>query len=133
MEEQPWYTSWYVKTTVVVVVVGFIYIKIKPYTYDLSFDTMIHRFLNSSIGKRLLPTQEKQDNFSIFIQKYMLQFQFLYVEKSKKEYDIDKIVTKKTMIHLQYFFNKHRPTQLKNNNFSRRYVKESKNKTMKRK
>ena len=57
----------------------------------------------------------------------------LVTMKSKKEYDIDKIVTKKTMIHLQYFFNKHSPTQLKNNNFSRRYLKEYKNKTMKRK
>ena len=115
------------------------YIKIKPYTYDLSFDTIIQRFLNSSIGKRLLQTKEHQDNFSIFIQQYMLKFQFLYVEKSKKEYDIDKIVTKKTMIHLQYFFNKHGLTQLKNinnnnnNNISRRYVKTSKNKTLKRK
>ena len=51
------------------------------------------------------------------------------------------------MVHLQYFFNKHKPYQLKNmnknvynfvndnnlNNDSRRYVKTSKNKTMKRK
>jgi hypothetical protein len=35
MEEQPWYTSWYVKTTVIVVVVIFIYIKVKPYIYHL--------------------------------------------------------------------------------------------------
>jgi hypothetical protein len=35
MEEQPWYTSWYMKTTIVVIVVVFIYIKIRPYIYHL--------------------------------------------------------------------------------------------------
>jgi len=127
------------------------YIKIKPYTYDLSFDTMIKRFLNSSIGNHLIPTKEKEDKFFIFMQQYMLKFQFLYVKKSDEEYEIDKIVTKKTMVHLQYFFNKHKPYQLKNmnknnytvdtidnntinnNNSSRRYGKTYKNKTMKRK
>ena len=132
------------------------YIKIKPYTYDLSFDTMIKRFLNSSIGNHLITTKEKEDKFFIFMQQYMLKFQFLYVKKSDEEYEIDKIVTKKTMVHLQYFFNKHKPYQLKNinkninkniytidtidtidnntiNNNSRRYGKTSKNKTLKRK
>ena len=31
------------------------------------------------------------------------------MEKSKDEYEIDKIITKKTMVHLQSFFNKKKP------------------------
>ena len=82
------------------------YIKIKPYIHDLSFDTIITRFTESSIGKRFLTTKEKADEFSTFMKEYTMQFGFLYVEKSKEEYEIDKIVTKKTMTHLQSFFSK---------------------------
>lgn len=35
MEEQPWYTTWYVKGIVITVVVVFIYIKIRPYIYHV--------------------------------------------------------------------------------------------------
>ena len=37
---------------------------------------------------------------------YMEQFQFLYVGKTDDEYQSDKIVSKKVMIHLQSFFKK---------------------------
>ena len=38
----------------------------------------------------------------------MTQFEFLSAKKSKEEYEIDKIVTKKTMVHLQTFFAKNK-------------------------
>jgi hypothetical protein len=37
---------------------------------------------------------------------FMNNFDFVYTGKSKEDYNIDKIITKKTMIHLQKFFNK---------------------------
>ena len=81
------------------------YIKVKPYIYDLSFDTLIQRFAKSDIGKKILKTSDETETFVSFMNSYMLQFQFLYVNKSDEEYEIDKIVSKKIMIHLQTFFN----------------------------
>ena len=57
-----------------------VYIKVKPYTYDLSNDIITNRIQ--------LP----------------ILFQFPYIEKSSKEYEIDKIVSKKIMLYLQNFF-----------------------------
>ena len=50
------------------------------------------------------------DAFITFMKKFMMKYDYTYVEKKTKDYDIDKIVTKKTMIHLQDFFNKHNKT-----------------------
>jgi hypothetical protein len=36
----------------------------------------------------------------------MNKYEFVYMEKDHKEYEIDKIITKKTMEHLEAFFNK---------------------------
>ena len=57
-----------------------VYIKVKPYIYDLSNDVITNRL-----------------SIPIF-------FQFPYIEKSSKEYEIDKIVSKKIMLYLQNFF-----------------------------
>jgi len=80
------------------------YVKVKPYTYDLSFDTLIQRLVKSHIGEKFLKTKHDTDNFITYMNSYMGKFQFQYINKSNKEYEIDKIVTKKTMIHLQTFF-----------------------------
>ena len=36
------------------------YIKVKPYTHDLSFDEMILRFINSNIGKSMIDDDKKE-------------------------------------------------------------------------
>ena len=36
----------------------------------------------------------------------MNKYEFIYVGKNEKEYEIDKIITKKTFEHLHEFFNK---------------------------
>jgi hypothetical protein len=36
----------------------------------------------------------------------MNKYHFTYVEKNEKEYELDKIVTKKIMMHIQDFFKK---------------------------
>ena len=82
------------------------YIKVKPYTYDLSFETLIHRFIDSEVGKKIITSKEVKDIFINFVTTYARHFQFLYTNKTKEEYEIDKIITKKIMIHLQAFFKK---------------------------
>jgi len=82
------------------------YIQIKPYIHDLSFEVIVQRFISSEYGKTFFATKDEKTAFVNYINNYMFQFQFLYIKKSKEEYEIDKIVTKKTMIHLQTFFNK---------------------------
>lgn len=107
------------------------YIKVKPYTYDLSFDTLIQRFANSDIGKKILKTSDETETFISFMNSYMLQFQFLYVNKSDEEYEIDKIVSKKIMIHLQTFFNNNN-AQFSIKNKTSNHEKTYKNKTIRR-
>ena len=79
------------------------YIKVKPYVHDLTFEVMIHRFMKSEIGKSMVGEMDQQ-YFSNYMHDILSRFDYSYVEKTNKEYDIDKIVTKKTMIYLQDFF-----------------------------
>lgn len=80
------------------------YIKVNPYIYNISFDVMIERFVSSKFSKKIIDNEKKFTNYMI---THMKQYAYSYVEKSKDEYEIDKIITKKTMFHLQTFFNKH--------------------------
>lgn len=82
------------------------YIKVKPYIHDISIDTMLNRFISSAIGKTLI-----QNNYAKFIQDmntHISKYAYVHTNKVMKEYEIDKIITKKTMVHLQLFFNKSR-------------------------
>ena len=75
------------------------YIKLKAYKYDLPFDEIIKRFSASEIGKKLLnDPQHFHDYMSQVFNTY------IYVPKTKEEQDIDKIITKQTMLYLQNFF-----------------------------
>jgi hypothetical protein len=106
------------------------YIKVKPYSYDLSFDEMIKRFSDKSILNEKLNIDKSY--FKEFIKEYMENFNFVYIEKSEPEYEVDKIITKKTMLHLQNFFNKkNKPPSPTKPNKSKR-VRFFKNKTIKK-
>jgi hypothetical protein len=75
------------------------YIKLKAYKYDLPVDEIINRFSNSEIGKKLLnDPQHFRDYMDEVFHTYS------YVPKTKEEQDIDKIITKQTMLYLQNFF-----------------------------
>lgn len=78
------------------------YINVKPYIHDLPFETMISRFLESEFGKKII---EDSNNFTVTMMKYLNSFIYTYVEKRAEEQDIDKIISKQIMIHLQHFFN----------------------------
>jgi hypothetical protein len=82
------------------------YIKIKPYTHDLHFELMINRFLRNDVSKKILSGNHSENDFSDFMKKNMNNYEFVCMEKSRDEYEIDKIITKKTMNHLHTFFNK---------------------------
>jgi hypothetical protein len=104
------------------------YIKVNPYVYNIPFDVMIQRFLTSEIGKKIINDKKI---FTNYMTSYMNQYAYTYVEKSRDEYEIDKIITKKTMFHLQTFFNKHWKDPDNNKNYTNKKKINSKSKTLK--
>lgn len=89
------------------------YIKLKAYKYDLPFDEIMKRFSNSDIGKKLLNDQQQEE-----FHDYMSQIFHSYqnVTKRKEEQDIDKIITKQTMLYLQNFFHSKQLETIRKNN-----------------
>jgi hypothetical protein len=105
------------------------YIKLKPYIHELSFQSMIHRFLESKLGKKI----KNEKNFIIFINDFIRSYNFIYIKKNQKDYELDKIVSKKIMIHLQIFFDKNWRSNnsiIKHKN-TRKYYTDHHNKTNK--
>jgi hypothetical protein len=79
------------------------YVNIKPYFHDLSFDYMISTFKNSKEGKNLI---DNTIEFEEIMQNEIKKYNYDVIEKDKKEYEIDKIIGKQIITHLQDFFNK---------------------------
>jgi hypothetical protein len=75
------------------------YINLKPYIYDLPFETMVDRFIKSGIMNTTLNISESLIN-------YMKKYRYSYVEKTKEAQNVDKILSKKIFQHLQTFFTK---------------------------
>jgi hypothetical protein len=101
------------------------YINLKPYYYDLTIEEMIERFLNSDIGEKYSSVEDFKKNM---LDHWKL-YKYNYIKKDEKEYELDKIVGKHIITHLQTFFNdkpKRRKSLKKKN-------KQQKNKTYKSK
>ena len=84
------------------------YINLKPYYYDLSFDVMIERFYKSNLGIQLIKSDANFEDFidfEEFMKKEIKKYNYDYIEKTKEEYEIDKILGKHVLTHLQRFFN----------------------------
>jgi hypothetical protein len=81
------------------------YINVKPYLYDLQFDEIILRFLNSELGKLLIKKDEKDNFKNVFINEFN-KYKFNYKNKNADDYDIDKILSRQILTHLHEFFNK---------------------------
>jgi len=77
------------------------YINIKPYIYELPFEDMIHRCINSGY----IDISEK-DVFMNYALNIIKKYDYEYTEKNPDEYEIDKILTKQILHHIQIFFNK---------------------------
>jgi hypothetical protein len=101
------------------------YINVKPYYHDLQFDYMLKKLNESQIGKKII------DNYSEFEEK-MLENIKLYkydcINKDEKEYEVDKVLGKHIISHLQEFFNKSKKNKTIRNRGNKRN-KTSKNKT----
>jgi hypothetical protein len=67
---------------------------------------MVERFVRSELAKELLGQEKNARDFQSFVKVYLESSHFFYIEKTKEEYEIDKIVSKKTMVLLQDFFKK---------------------------
>jgi len=74
------------------------YIQVKPYDYTLYSDEMIDRLFKSKLSKKI----NDKDVFRKKMTNLMKGYQ--YIEKTDEEYEIDKIVSKKIMENLQFFF-----------------------------
>ena len=75
------------------------YIHIKPYTYDLTFETIVDRFVGSGLLDS--PTSMKEA-----IITGMKRYNYTYVEKTQLEHEIDAMLSKKILHHLHTFFNR---------------------------
>jgi hypothetical protein len=105
------------------------YINLKPYVYDLPFETMIDRFIKSGIIDTT--KYDTNANMSTSLLQFMKQYRHSYVEKTKEAQNVDKILSKKILQHLQTFFANHsnKNSHVKTNKVVTKY----KNKTRKNK
>jgi hypothetical protein len=99
------------------------YINIKPYYHDLEFEYMIKTFYESDIGKELI--EDNEEEFESIMWKEIKKYKYDVVMKNKKEYEIDKILGKQIVLHLQEFFKK------SNKNKTLKNISYRKNKTQK--
>lgn len=79
------------------------YINIKPYYHDLAFEEMFDRFKKSTIGISLINNDVE---FESFVMKHIRLFNYKVVLKDDKEHEVDKILGKHIISHLQTFFNR---------------------------
>lgn len=107
------------------------YINLKPYYYDLEFDDITQRFLKSAIGKRTV--KNRYNDFETFMKTEVQKYNYTNIEKTNEEYEIDKILGKHILTHLQIFFNdkKRSHTRKYYLNRNNRNNKINKNKTRK--
>jgi hypothetical protein len=81
------------------------YINIKPYYYDLKFEYMLTKFKESEIGKKIV---ENDNDFDEIMIAEIKRYKYSIIDKDLKEYEIDKILGKQIITHLQDFFNKNK-------------------------
>lgn len=82
------------------------YINLKSYIYKLPFELLIRRFLSSS-NKIMLNVINKisdKQHFFINMLESLNQYDYKYEKKCPLEYDMDKIITKKILYHIDIFF-----------------------------
>jgi FMN phosphatase YigB (HAD superfamily) len=78
------------------------YIHLKPYYYNMNFDTMISRIINSVLHKKDL----NNNHFKQFVTQEISDYKYHYTEKDLLEYEVDKIIGKQIIVHLEEFFHK---------------------------
>lgn len=83
------------------------YINLKPYVYKLQYEVLISRFLRSE-NPSIKPLQQLAIKSSVDFKRAMLEllheYDYKYVKKTIADYDMDKIISKKILYHLNTFF-----------------------------
>ena len=101
------------------------YINIKPYYYDLDFEYMIKKLKENNIGKKII---NNDYNFETSLMEYIKLYKYKCINKDLKEYEIDKILGKQIIVHLQDFFKAKKNKSIKNklsnkNNKTKKIIK----------
>ena len=78
------------------------YINVKPYIYSMPYEEMAEKYYNRHKDN----IKVKKEEFINFIINFMKQYNYPVKNKSKDETELDKIVSKKIVIHLEEFFKK---------------------------
>ena len=77
------------------------YINVKPYVYNIPFRDMAEKYYDNYDKKGLL---ESKEEFVSTIEKFMNRYNYRCVPKDDIEQDVDVIVSKKILLHLEEFF-----------------------------
>lgn len=104
------------------------YINIKPYYYDLEFDDMMTKFKGSALYKKLVHNNEDAENFDKIMTDCIQQYKYDTVKKNKAEIEVENVLGKRIITHLQSFFSKSN----KNKTIRNRGKHKRLNKTLKR-
>jgi len=94
------------------------YINVKPYYHDLQFDYMLDKFSKSDVGKKII---NNDDNFTKIMNEHIKLYKYDCIDKESKEYEVDKVVGKQIIKHLQEFFNKSKKNKTVRNKKSKNY------------
>jgi hypothetical protein len=77
------------------------YIYVKPYEFDLPYLEIINRITKSPYFKRYIKNKNEFQQKMLALYK---QYKHTEVKKTKQDYEIDKIIGKKILAHLNIFF-----------------------------
>jgi hypothetical protein len=100
------------------------YINIKPYYYDLKFEYMLMKFKESEIGKKIIGND---NDFNETMLNEIKRYKYSVIEKDLKEFEIDKILGKQIITHLQDFFNKNKTKTISRRSFKNKTKRNYKN------
>jgi len=100
------------------------YINIKPYYYDLKFEYMLMKFKESEIGKKIIGNDS---DFNETMLSEIKRYKYSVIEKELKELEIDKILGKQIITHLQDFFNKNKTKTISRRSFKNKTKRNNKN------
>lgn len=86
------------------------YINVKPYVHQLSVQTLTERFMQSQALRSTIQTHMRASDFLHRVSIFMQRFSATHIPKDPMEQEIDRIISKKIMEHLNEFFKGTDPT-----------------------
>jgi hypothetical protein len=78
------------------------YINLKPYIYNLPFNLLVNRFINSKIIEL---NDKDKGKIKDYLLDFMNNYNYIYIKKTNIEYSVDKALSKKLFKMLLTFFN----------------------------